>query len=611
MTLFVFCGVFSLCLSSVWKGNRGIQIFLPGTQPGQADTSMPVSRCLPCHRTQVREWAGSTTAQALRDPIFNAMLSITSKHTMPLGLDVGDHCLRCHAPSSWIAGRSHSMSIDGLRGSDLDGVHCDFCHRLVDPLSPGPHTIVADSVSGYGNGMYAIQKFSTPLRGSRGVAHPCEPTAADSFYKSSEYCGVCHDESNPYLSMDADRTAPYRQIPLERTFSEWKLSWFATRGEAGTCQSCHMARYQGAASSIRGSQQRLDIASHDFAGSNTLAQQAVLQCWQGLDAGAVRENVRRTEDLLATSARIEIAAGRKTNAVQLLVRITNLTGHKLPTGFLDGKRMWLSITGQNALRQTIFTSGAYDYSTGDIQRDYQAKVYEARAGASVELAERIGIERGVSFIDALADTIYFDNRIPPRGFTNGAFQERRAEPVGSNYDDGQYWDITEYSLPQGVANVEVKLCYQVVSGEFIRFLHEENEGNSYDLKNWGDKSLAAWKSFGAPLIIASREAVVGGTPPFLPAFTDLELPLQFRLEQNFPNPFNGSSTIRFWLSEPTQVFLALYDIMGREVLVLVDETVHSGPHSVLLQGLELSSGMYFYSLAVKGKRETKKLLFIK
>jgi hypothetical protein len=93
----------------------------------------------------------------------------------------------------------------------------------------------------------------------------------------------------------------------------------------------------------------------------------------------------------------------------------------------------------------------------------------------------------------LNDTIYFDNRIPPRGFTNENFETIQSPAVGYVYEDGQYWDQTEYDLPFIPDSVEVTLYYQTTSKEYIEFLRDENYTNDagqimYDLWNNNGKS---------------------------------------------------------------------------------------------------------------------------
>ncbi|OLD69534.1 MAG: hypothetical protein AUI33_09005 [Ignavibacteria bacterium 13_1_40CM_2_61_4] len=87
-------------------------------------------------------------------------------------------------------------------------------------------------------------------------------------------------------------------------------------------------------------------------------------------------------------------------------------------------------------------------------------------------------------------------------------------------------------------------------------------------------------------------------------------PSSFVLEQNFPNPFNSRTVIRYELPAQTQVRIAVYDILGREVATLVDGVQPAGTNQTDFEGSRLSSGVYFYRLATRGEGEavTKKLV---
>ncbi len=87
--------------------------------------------------------------------------------------------------------------------------------------------------------------------------------------------------------------------------------------------------------------------------------------------------------------------------------------------------------------------------------------------------------------------------------------------------------------------------------------------------------------------------------------------VQFQLEQNYPNPFNPSTTITFELPKTSQVTLTVYDILGREVSVLVNERKSAGVHDVKFDASGLSSGVYFYRLQAGDFTQTRKLCLIR
>ena len=90
------------------------------------------------------------------------------------------------------------------------------------------------------------------------------------------------------------------------------------------------------------------------------------------------------------------------------------------------------------------------------------------------------------------------------------------------------------------------------------------------------------------------------------------LPIQFNLQQNYPNPFNPQTTISYSLPKTCSVTLKVYDLLGREVAVLIqNENKSAGTYSVTFDALKLSSGIYFYTLYSENFRATKKMLLIK
>ena len=138
------------------------------------------------------------------------------------------------------------------------------------------------------------------------------------------------------------------------------------------------------------------------------------------------------------------AAGDQKTAT---VRVVNETGHKLPTGYPEGRRMWLTVHAYDARGRVVFSSGNYTPATGVLAADPALKVYEAKQGLTPELAAALGQAAGETFHFARNNTTVKDNRIPPRGYTQAAWDQAGLRPVGAVYADGQYWDDTVYPLP--------------------------------------------------------------------------------------------------------------------------------------------------------------------
>jgi len=90
-----------------------------------------------------------------------------------------------------------------------------------------------------------------------------------------------------------------------------------------------------------------------------------------------------------------------------------------------------------------------------------------------------------------------------------------------------------------------------------------------------------------------------------------ELPTSYDLAQNFPNPFNPSTIIRYSLPEQAFVALKVYDISGREVKTLVDEMKSAGTYEVSFNSSGLSSGMYFYRINAGSFSKVMKMVLVK
>jgi hypothetical protein len=89
------------------------------------------------------------------------------------------------------------------------------------------------------------------------------------------------------------------------------------------------------------------------------------------------------------------------------------------------------------------------------------------------------------------------------------------------------------------------------------------------------------------------------------------VPEIYNLSQNYPNPFNPSTTIKYELPKSSEVRLSVYDILGREVSVLVNERRDARVHEVKFDASDLSSGVYFYRLQAGDFTQTKRLLLLK
>jgi len=126
--------------------------------------------------------------------------------------------------------------------------------------------------------------------------------------------------------------------------------------------------------------------------------------------------------------------------------------------------------------------------------------------------------------------------------------------------------------------------------------------------NFDLTQVVANNSSGEVLTLAADQAILSNDSD--------NLPKQFSLHQNYPNPFNASTTIKYELPVAGKVEVKIYDALGNEVAVLVDENKSSGVYKCVWDGRdrfgdEISSGIYFYKIATKSFTAIKKCVFIK
>ncbi len=521
---------------------------VPGTQVGNVPASniLPSSNCKVCHGNidattdPSGTWSGSLMAQAGRDPLFYAQMALANQDVS----NVGYYCLRCHVPMSIVTG--HALQADGstLDARDKEGVSCHFCHAMVDPTyQPGSSPVedqailagLDDAPEHYGNAMFVLDPAGS-RRGPRADAAPMHEFLRASFFKSGSLCGTCHDVGNVAVTRQSDGTYQYNaidqpspdmdpehQFPLERTYTEWKLSEFASSGVdmggrfggagatvVSTCQDCHMPRAAGRA--CFAGPDRSDLATHEFAGAAAQVLDIIASFTEGdplVDQAAIARARAASVSMLERAATVEVAQ----RAGRLGVRVVNHSGHKLPTGHIEGRRVWLNVRFLDESGSLVSEHGAYD--SGEARLDAsRTEVYEMHVGLSAAASAATGLPAGETSHMALANTIEKDNRIPPRGFSNAAFAAAGAPVVRAAYADGQYWSDVAFPIPVLARRAEVALYYQQTPREYIDHLLEANTSNQ-----WGQVLHQHWTRTGrgAPVRMAALGADLA---PFCPADLD-------------------------------------------------------------------------------------------
>jgi hypothetical protein len=579
----------------------GLDFHQPGTQPTTLQNAIvPSTDCASCHsgydeaQEPYRRWASSMMAQAARDPVFYAALAIANQDAS----ESGQMCLRCHAPGAWLAGRCRpgdGSSLDPSQG-DQDGVTCNFCHRLVDPiyqpgLSPPVDTTILAAlpeppVLSPHSGQYVIDPFDR-RRGpfDLGPVFGYHPWEQSHFHLDSRLCGNCHDVSNPAFSRQSDgsyqlnpvnQPHPTQQkldeFPVERTFSEWSESDYGVRqidsgGRFGgdqpyvsSCQDCHMPKITGTACiPVLGGAVRNDLPQHNFNGVNSWVLNAVRNLFPdsqtGLSAGRVAASQLRNQQMLEHGSDLQLAL----DGAGLHVRVVNYGGHKLPSGYGEGRRVWLNVRFLDGSGQLLAERGAYDPSSATLNGG-DTKVFEIHHGLDAYMSGVTGLPQGQSFHFVLNNEVVKDNRIPPQGFTNASFSAVQSAPVGASFEDQQYWDDTLFAVPAGTASAEVHLYHQTSSREYMDFLLNENTTNN-DGQTAHDQWVATGKSAPVQMQVRTLQIATGAY------FEPIPYGLGKRLSTGrIPrlaytgSPSVGAGALQLDVSSgtPNQIALALY-----------------------------------------------------
>jgi len=489
-------------------------------QPKEAGIEFAkVQQCRMCHSgTKNKDadpffsWQSGVMSLSAKDPVFRAALAVANQDVE----GIGEFCLRCHAPRGWLEDRSKPSDGSALNDEDLFGVSCTVCHSFIDPLSDEAAKLIKDVPPGYGNAMMVSDPQNVvhgPYSDSTGAMPHL--TRKSPFHASSNLCGVCHDISNPLLAEDVNEQPPYLYGHIQRTYSEWQLSDYAKRGKDGTCQSCHYRPVEGGGQASKfGSLHRDYFVIHGPVGGSTWMQDAVWLIWDGKDMERKSLDLgqQRAKQFLTEAALLDISFSKPGYAT---LKITNKTGHKLPTGYEEGRRMWINAVFLDATGKVLKEVGKYAEKDETIFGEsvkaptlidpQQTRVYEILFGISIARAEKYNVKPGKSFHSILNDIVVKDNRIPPEGFSNAAYKKHISQPVGATYADGQYWDEFELELPSGCKKVAVKLMYESVSWEYLKFLAEEDKTDE-----WGKKLYDAWTKTGMcpPTVVAEIEKAV-------------------------------------------------------------------------------------------------------
>ena len=499
----------------------------PGTAAHAGPAFETSDNCLACHNgmtTPAGEdasigvaWRASMMANSARDPYWQASVRReTLDHPLKASA-IEDECAICHMPmartAAHAAGREGEIFrlLDPAAGDEhrmgIDGVSCTLCHqigteRLGTPESFTGGFVLAPRRNGEPRmlGPYEVDRGLTRvMQSATGVS----PEQADHL-RSSEMCATCHTLITEALGPDGKVVG---SLPEQVPYLEWRHSAFATER---SCQACHMPEAADTPIASVLGEPRERMGRHTFLGGNFFmlrmlnmnrTELGVVAPPVELDAAA-RATLRQLEADTATLSieRAALEGGRL--AVDLRVR--NLTGHKLPTGY-PSRRVWLHVTVRGPGGDTVFESGAIT-SSGRIQgndndadaRRYEPHYREVTEAGQVQIYEAVmadvagrvttGLLRATSFVK--------DNRLLPRGF-----DPRTAPPeIAVRGEAGQDADFTgdgdrvRYVVPvasAGPFTVDVELRYQPIAFRWADNLRTYDAAEPRRFVGYYDRMAAA------------------------------------------------------------------------------------------------------------------------
>jgi len=492
----------SVCVSAVSTAPAPMVVAAPGLPTGLAvATSLRFAgsgTCGTCHRTDTatvpptnvdpvtgdavgipNDWAGTMMANAARDPYYLATVTAEMGAVPNYSAAIQAKCLTCHAPMASYEARL-AGTVFGLKEMyaselGLDGVSCLLCHRIeainlgTDASFSGGFVIgdqagVARPVYGPFTDVATMPMVNlvafTPVHS----AHLLE----------SALCAACH-------TLRTEAVDPVSQqfsgviFPEQMPYKEWLSSSHVT---TASCQSCHVPLTPGSVrlSSIGPTRGQAPFGKHHFVGGNAfmlglMRQDRLAANTLNLvaDAGNFDAAIARTENGLSRATAM-LGANACADAATLTVdvTVTNLTGHKLPTGF-PNRRMWLHARVVDASGATVFESGGVDASgeiiglDGDyephhqvISRSEQVQVYEAVMGDLYNQPTQ-RLLHAAGYLK--------DNRVLPAGMPRDV-ADAEIRPVGvatdSNFGNGQ--DRVSYVVGKAgfraPFTVSVELLYQ-------------------------------------------------------------------------------------------------------------------------------------------------------
>lgn len=458
-------------------------------------------------------WETSTMANAARDPYWHAVVASEIALYPELEETINDDCTVCHAPMANTLAKKQSGGVDfqlfssgsedngdrqlGLLDMDdsselfnhaMDGVSCSLCHQIED---------VGLGTAASMSGGYSIPTIDESIREQRpAFGQYADPDVVymqtvgeftpqfGSHISTSETCATCHNLNIEPVNSEGEHSNIVTHFAEQAMYTEWLSSDFAVgKPQEASCQSCHMPTLDRDVflATSNASNMRPNFAEHTFLGANTVMQQIMHDNKGplGIDADLDFEpSIVRNRAFLRTSADVQVQANTLNNGIlDFDVTVTNLTGHKLPSGY-HSRRVYLHVLITDANGVAVYENGkiAADGSIAGVDEDVNPAVWEPHHEVITD-ATQVQVYQAITGNDederthSLLNSAFFlkDNRLTPAGFDKNDVSSDVAV-TGLAKDDENFnlgSDTTKYlarlSGGQAPYDISVSLRYQPIS----------------------------------------------------------------------------------------------------------------------------------------------------
>ena len=416
-----------------------------------------------------RAWQTSTMANSTRDPYWHAVVA-SELHKYPgLADEINDTCTRCHAPMANDIAKKDGLTlqvfdsgseetgdfVQGLYSMDatnelfnhaMDGVSCSLCHQIADDGNLGTDqgmsggwTVNAFPAENFQD-RPAYGQYTDPDQGYMRQQSGFTPEYG-AHISSSETCGSCHNLKTNPVDENGQPIPGISHFAEQMVYTEWENSAFDDGApQAQSCQGCHMPKIDQPVliASSGASVKRDNFAEHTFLGANTVMQDmlknfsAELGVDESVTAADFDESIERNREFLKTSASLELLNTSLANdKINVDVKVTNLTGHKLPSGY-HSRRAYLHVLVIDADGKVVYENGLIrpDGSIAGVSEDANPDSYEIHydkitSATQVQVYQAItGDATGSQTHSLLAATQFLkDNRLTPAGFDKNIVPE--------------------------------------------------------------------------------------------------------------------------------------------------------------------------------------------